>query len=92
MSEGMQEILILCVICVVDAFNRLLRMPLSREAHCIWGVPKEPSCVPSVLELLAALFVAIPMTLVWGLFLLTTVGIWHLIVMWKLRLSNSASN
>jgi hypothetical protein len=69
-------ILLLIIICVACAAWRLAGIFL----HTL---PKGPSYVLAFLGLWAALFLAIPPTLIWGLVLAAILGICQMVALWK---------
>jgi hypothetical protein len=66
-----------------SALFRLARMRFPGRAAGLWALPKGPSIVLAFLEGLAALFLMITTTLIWGLFLATALTLAHAAALWK---------
>jgi len=66
-----------------SALFRLVRMRFPGRAIGLWALPKGPGAVLAFLEILSVLFLMIPMTLIWGLFLACALGACHLASLWR---------
>jgi hypothetical protein len=66
-----------------SALFRLARMRFPGRAMGLWALSKGPSIVLAFLEGLAALFLMITTTLIWGLFLVTVLAAAHAAALWK---------
>jgi hypothetical protein len=66
-----------------SALFRLVRTHLSVRAIGLWALPKGPGYVLTFLEMLSALFLVIPMTMVWGLALASMIAAGHGIALWR---------
>ena len=75
----------LIVICMGCAAYRLAGICLPVKSRHLRSRPKGPSHVLAFLGLWAALFLAIPLTLVWGLVLAAILGVCQTVALWKLR-------
>jgi hypothetical protein len=67
----------------VSALFRLVRTRRPGWAIGLWALPKGPGYVLAFLEMLAALFLVIPMTIVWGLALASMIAACHAIALWR---------
>ncbi|HVW75942.1 MAG TPA: hypothetical protein VHC39_20055 [Rhizomicrobium sp.] len=76
--------LLLIVICMGYAVHRLAGIRLMKS-RSLRALPKGPRYVLALLGLWAALFLAIPLTLVWGLVLAAILGICQAVALWKMR-------
>ncbi|HEX4270605.1 MAG TPA: hypothetical protein VHZ32_04430 [Rhizomicrobium sp.] len=77
--------LLLIVICVGCAAYRLAGICLPVKSRHLRALPKGPSYVLAFLGLWAALFLAIPLTLVWGLVLAAILGVCQTVALWKMH-------
>ena len=66
-----------------SAVFRLLRMRYRGWAIGLWALPRGPAYALSLLELLTALFLVIPMTMVWGLALASMIAACHGFALWR---------
>jgi hypothetical protein len=85
MSARLLESLIplLALAFAASALFRLARMRFPGRAVGLWALPKGPGVVMAFLEGLAALFLMITTTLIWGLFLVTVLAAAHAAALWK---------
>ena len=74
----------LIVVCMGCAAYRLAGICLPVKSRHLRTLPKGPSYVLAFLGLWAALFLAIPLTLVWGLVLAAILGVCQSVALWKL--------
>jgi hypothetical protein len=77
--------LLLIIICVACAAYSLAGICLPAKSRRLRSLSKGPSYVLAFLGLWAALFLAIPLTLVWGLVLAAILGVCHMVALWKIR-------
>ncbi|HEX4026426.1 MAG TPA: hypothetical protein VHX18_02310 [Rhizomicrobium sp.] len=82
--------LLLIIACVACALYRLAGSCLPPKTPRMRSLPKGPSYLLAFIGFWAALFLAIPLTVVWGLFLAAILVICHIVALWKLHLSNPA--
>jgi hypothetical protein len=75
------------LIFMASATFRLARMRFVIPVTGLWALPKGPSAVMAVVELMAALFLMVPITLIWGLILGTALLASHMAALWKTRSS-----
>ena len=68
---------------VASALYRQVRTSLPGRAIGLWALPKGPGYVLTFLEILSALFLVIPMTIVWGLALASIIAPCHVIALWR---------
>ena len=73
-------ILLLIVICLACAAWRLAGVCWPMKGH---HQRSGPSYALAILSLCAALFLAIPLTVVWGLVLAALLAVCHLVSLWK---------
>ena len=85
MSMRLLESLIpfLALAFAASALFRLARMRFPGRAAGLWALPKGPSVVMASIEGLAALFLMITTTLIWGLFLVAVLAAAHAAALWK---------
>jgi hypothetical protein len=90
MSIRLQEFLIplLALAFAASALFRLARIRFPGRVAGLWALPKGPSIVLAFLEGLAALFLMITTTLIWGLFLVTALTAAHAAALWRTWLSD----
>jgi len=67
-----------------SALFRVVRMFLPGPSFGLWSLPKGPSVVLVFLEVLSTLFLLIPMTLIWGLFLACVIATCHFKSLWRM--------
>lgn len=68
---------------VASALFRLVRTQRPGRAIGLWALPNGPAYVLAFLEMLTALFLVIPMTMIWGLTLATMIAACHVIALWR---------
>jgi hypothetical protein len=85
MSARLLESLVpfLALAFTASAFFRLARMRFPGRTAGLWALPKGPGIVLAFLEGVAALFLMITTTLIWGLFLVTVLTLAHAAALWK---------
>jgi hypothetical protein len=66
-----------------SALFRVARMRFPGRTAGLWALPKGPSIVLAAVEILAALFLIIAATLIWGLFLVAVLAAAHAAALWK---------
>jgi hypothetical protein len=81
-------VLALAIVMAASAGFRLARMHFDMPGAGLWSLSKGPSAVLAVMEILAALFLTIPTTLVWGLILGTALLASHAAALGKMLLSD----
>lgn len=85
MSTGLVEAVVplLALGFATSALYRQVRTRFPGRAIGLWALPKGPGYVLTFLEILSALFLVIPMTIVWGLALASMIGACHVIALWR---------
>ena len=66
-----------------SAVFRLAQMRFPGRAAGLWALSRGPSIVLASVEGMAALFLMITTTLIWGLFLVTVLAAAHAAALWK---------
>ena len=85
MSTGFVEALVplLAFGFAASALYRMVQMRFPSRAIGLWALPKGPGYVLTFLEILSALFLVIPMTIVWSLALASIIAPCHVIALWR---------
>jgi hypothetical protein len=85
MSTGLVEAVVplLALGFAASALYRLARTRFPGRTIGLWALPKGPGYVLTILEILSALFLVIPMMIVWGLVLASMIAACHVIALWR---------
>jgi hypothetical protein len=83
-------ILILIIACLACAAYRLVGVCLPTKSPLLRAGRRGPNYVLAALDLCAALFLAIPMTIVWGLVLAAMLAICHIVALRKTYFSRAS--